>query len=62
MKRKQKKQRGLTSTRSKGLKGSQGWHEFFDLADKLGVPDDFLAERGDGPPQERRLFRPAKVR
>ena len=32
------------------------WQEFFDLADRLEVPDDFLSERGDAPPQKRRLL------
>ena len=30
------------------------WAAFF--ADKTIVPDDFLADRGDTPPQERELF------
>ncbi len=32
------------------------WQEFFELADGIGVPDDFLADRGDLPPQKRKLF------
>ena len=32
------------------------WEQFFDLADRLGVPDDFLANRNDAPPQKRKLF------
>lgn len=32
------------------------WEQFFDLADRLGVPDDFLAHRNDAPPQKRKLF------
>lgn len=32
------------------------WESFFDLADKVGVPEDFMAERGDAPPQKRNLF------
>ena len=32
------------------------WHEFFELADRLGMPDEFLRERGDAPPQKRKLF------
>jgi antitoxin VapB len=32
------------------------WQGFFKLRDQAGVPDDFLSERGDGPPQERKLF------
>lgn len=34
----------------------ESWEEFFDLADKARVPDDFMAERGDKPPQKRKLF------
>ncbi|HEV8491400.1 MAG TPA: type II toxin-antitoxin system VapB family antitoxin [Candidatus Angelobacter sp.] len=32
------------------------WESFFTLADKGGVPEDFMAERGDTPPQKRTLF------
>lgn len=32
------------------------WQEFFDLADRVGAPNDFLSDRGDAPPQKRRLF------
>jgi antitoxin VapB len=34
----------------------ESWQEFFDLADRIAVPEDFLAERADAPPQKRRLF------
>jgi len=34
----------------------ESWEEFFELADNSGVPEDFLAQRGDRPPQKRRLF------
>lgn len=30
----------------------ESWEEFFDLADKACVPDDFMAE----PPKKRKLF------
>jgi hypothetical protein len=30
------------------------WNSFF--SDKTVVPDDFLADRGDAPPQKRDLF------
>ena len=29
------------------------WTEFFQLVEQLGVPQDFLSDRGDGPPQTR---------
>lgn len=29
------------------------WREFFALADAAGIPGDFLAERGDVPPERR---------
>ncbi len=32
------------------------WREFFDLADSVSIPDDFMADRGDNPLQKRRLF------
>jgi antitoxin VapB len=31
-----------------------GWDDFFDRPS--GVPDDFLADRSDEPPQKRELF------
>ena len=34
----------------------ESWQEFFDLADGIGVPDEFLQERNDAPPQKRKLF------
>jgi antitoxin VapB len=34
----------------------ESWQEFFELADKIGVPDDFLSDRGDVPPEKRKLF------
>jgi len=34
----------------------ESWQHLFDLFDSAGVPDDFLADRGDAPPQKRRLF------
>jgi len=44
-----KSERGLQQSRS-------GWLEFFDLADQIEVPDDFLLDHGDAHPQERDLF------
>jgi antitoxin VapB len=32
------------------------WQEFFDLADRAGIPDDFMDDRLDMPAQERNLF------
>ena len=32
------------------------WQEFFELLKKIDVPDDFLADRKDAPPQKRALF------
>lgn len=32
------------------------WDAFFELADKVDVPEDFMAERDDHPPQKRKLF------
>jgi antitoxin VapB len=34
----------------------ESWKSFFELADRAGVPDDFLSDRGDLKPQERDLF------
>jgi hypothetical protein len=33
-----------------------GWPEFFDLVDQMEVPDGFLLDRGDAPPQNRDLY------
>jgi antitoxin VapB len=32
------------------------WDDFFDLTSTLNIPDDFLADRRDAPPQKRKLF------
>lgn len=32
------------------------WQDFFDLMSTIDVPEDFLAERKDAPPQKRMLF------
>jgi antitoxin VapB len=32
------------------------WQEFFDLADRTDIPDDFLSERVDPPAPDRKLF------
>jgi hypothetical protein len=32
------------------------WTSFFELADRAGVPDDFMSDRRDEAPQERDLF------
>jgi antitoxin VapB len=34
----------------------ESWRDFFDLMKSIDVPEDFLADRGDKPPQKRRLF------
>ena len=34
----------------------ESWKPFFDSADKADVPDDFLSDRGDAPPQKRGHF------
>ncbi len=32
------------------------WQDFFDLTATLEIPDDFLSQRRDLPPQKRKLF------
>jgi antitoxin VapB len=32
------------------------WKDFFELMKTVEVPEDFLADRKDTPPQKRRLF------
>jgi len=34
----------------------ESWADFFELMKSINVPDDFLADRQDTPPQKRRLF------
>ncbi len=34
----------------------ESWEEFFDLLKTLDIPDDFLSDRNDLPPQTRKLF------
>jgi len=34
----------------------ESWKDFFELMDTVDVPEDFLADRKDTPPQKRRLF------
>jgi antitoxin VapB len=33
----------------------ESWESFFELA--TGAPEDFMSDRGDGPPQKRKLLR-----
>lgn len=33
-----------------------GWKDFFELMATIEVPDDFLGDRRDAPPQVRELF------
>jgi antitoxin VapB len=32
------------------------WQDFFDLMKTIDVPNDFMADRDDAPPQKRELF------
>ena len=32
------------------------WKDFFELLNTIGVPDDFLSDHSDTPPQKRKLF------
>jgi antitoxin VapB len=34
----------------------ESWDSFFRLRREANVPDDFMADRGDEPPQKRDLF------
>jgi len=34
----------------------ESWDDFFELADRIGVPADFMSERSGAPPQKRKLF------
>jgi antitoxin VapB len=32
------------------------WQDFFDLTGTLDIPNEFMADRSDSPPQKRKLF------
>jgi antitoxin VapB len=34
----------------------ESWEDFFELTKTVKVPDDFLSDREDLPPQKRKLF------
>ena len=34
----------------------ESWKDFFQLMKTIDVPEDFLADRKDAPPQKRELF------
>lgn len=34
----------------------ESWQDFFELMKTIEVPEDFLANRHDAPPQKRKLF------
>lgn len=34
----------------------ESWNDFFELMKSVDVPEDFLADRKDTPPQKRDLF------
>ena len=57
MERKRKHSQGL-KPKSGQLNQRHGWQEFFDLTRTMRVPDDFLAERCDKPPQKQLLEAP----
>lgn len=37
-------------------KRPESWLDFFELMNQVDVPEDFLVEREDAPPQKRELF------
>lgn len=34
----------------------ESWQDFFDLVDRMDIPEDFLSKRLDAPPQKRKIF------
>jgi len=34
----------------------ESWQGFFEMTKGIEIPDDFLTDRGDKPPQKRNLF------
>ena len=34
----------------------ESWNDFFELMQTIEVPEDFMSDRGDAPPQKRKLF------
>jgi antitoxin VapB len=41
---------------SPAIAPQKSWQEFFDLADRSGIPDDFMADRQLEMPKDRELF------
>ena len=37
-------------------KRPDSWDSFFELVDRNPVPEDFMSDRGDGPPQRRKAL------
>lgn len=37
-------------------KRPDSWSDFFELADSVDIPDDFMADRDTQPPPDRELF------
>jgi antitoxin VapB len=34
----------------------ESWEDFFEMMNSIDVPSNFLSDRGDTPPQKRKLF------
>lgn len=34
----------------------ESWSDYFELMKTIEVPDEFMSERGDAPPQKRQIF------
>jgi antitoxin VapB len=34
----------------------ESWEEFFQMLKSIDVPEDFLSDRGDEPPQKRKIL------
>ena len=34
----------------------ESWEDFFELLETIDIPEDFLGDRQDAPPQKRKLF------
>jgi len=34
----------------------ESWESFFELTKQTAIPEDFMSDRNDAPPQKRKLF------
>jgi hypothetical protein len=45
-----------------GLRQRRTWQDFFKLTSSIEIPDDFISDRNDAPPDERKILVPRSPR